>query len=96
MKYFNVELTSLDRAIIVTMYVRGGKSKTAHFPLEFVTKGFPSHLHGKIKKRVIKLKREGYLYVKPHPSGMSYGLTDAGWKLAMMLEEEAEKKADVT
>lgn len=86
-----MELTSLDKAVIVTMYARSGKSKTAHFPLEFIVKGFPTHLHGKIKKRVIKLKREGYLYVKPHPSGVSYGLTDAGWKLAKKLEEEAEE-----
>lgn len=91
-----MELTSLDRAIIITMYFRGGKSKTAHFPLEFIVKGFPSHLHGTIKKRVIKLTREGYLYVKPHPSGMSYGLADAGWKLAKELEKVAGKKVDVT
>lgn len=92
-----MELTSLDKAIIVTMYLRGGRSKSAHFPLEFIHKGFPSHLHGKIKKRVIKLKRERYLYVKPHPSGVSYGLTDEGWRLAKELEKEAAKnKVNVT
>ena len=91
-----MELTSLDKAIIVTIFIRGGRSKKAHFPLEFIYKGFPSHLHGKIKKRVIKLKRAGFLYVKPHPSGVSYGLTDSGWELAKKLEEEAGKEADVT
>ena len=90
-----MELTRLDKAIIITMYLRGGRSKTAHFPLEFIVKGFPSHIHGKIKKRVIKMKRAGYIYVKPHPSGVSYGLTDEGWKLAMKLEEDAEQKADI-
>jgi hypothetical protein len=91
-----MELTRFDKAIIVTIFIRSGRSKTAHFPLEFIHKGFPSHLRGKIKKRVIKLKRAGYIYVKPHPSGVSYGLTDAGWKLAKKLEEDAGKKADVT
>jgi len=91
-----MELTSLDKAIILTLYVRGGRSKKAHFPIEFIYMGFPSHLSGKIKKRVIKLKRGGYIYVKPHPSGVSYGLTGEGWRVAQELEEDANKKADVT
>jgi hypothetical protein len=77
------------------LYIRGGRSKIAHFPLEFIRRDFPSHLSGKIKKRVIKLKRGGYIYVKPHPSGVSYGLTGEGWRVAQELEEEANKKADV-
>jgi hypothetical protein len=91
-----MELTSLDRAIILTLYIRGGRSKTAHFPIEFVYRGFPSHLSGKIKKRIIKLKRGGYIYVKPHPSGVSYGLTGEGWRVAKELEKKANKNAGAT
>ena len=81
-----MELTELDIAIILTIYTRGNRSKKAHFPIEFICRGFPSHLHGKIKKRVEKLRRGGYVSLKPHPSGMSYGLSDKGWKEAKELE----------
>ncbi|MCW3130339.1 MAG: hypothetical protein N2V75_09625 [Methanophagales archaeon] len=80
-----MELTELDRAIILTIYTRGNRSKKAHFPIEFICRGFPSYLHGKIKKRVEKLRRAGYVSLKPHPSGMSYGLSDKGWKVAKEL-----------
>ncbi|AGK62219.1 hypothetical protein Asulf_02266 [Archaeoglobus sulfaticallidus PM70-1] len=83
-----MELTELDKAIIVTIYKRSGKSKKAHFPIEFICKGYPKHLHGMIKSRVKKLVKLGYLYNKPHPSGMSYGLTNDGWQLAKKLHEE--------
>lgn len=56
--------------------------------VEFICKGFPTHQHGKVKKSVDKLKRKGYLYVKPHPSGISYGLTEEGWIAAKKLEGE--------
>lgn len=81
-----MELTELDKAVIITIYIRGDRSKKAHFPIEFICKGFPTHHHGKIKKSVDKLRRKGYLYTKPHPSGNSYGLTDEGWKIARELE----------
>ena len=81
-----MELTELDIAIILTIYTRGNRSKKAHFPIEFICRGFPSHRHGKIKKRVEKLRRAGYISLKPHPSGMSYGLSDKGWKVAKELE----------
>jgi hypothetical protein len=58
------ELTELDTAIILTIYTRGNRSKKAHFPIEFICKGFPSHLHGRIKKRVEKLRRVGYVSLK--------------------------------
>ena len=56
-----MELIELDIAIILTIYTRGNRSKKAHFPIEFIRKGFPSHLHGKIKKRVEKLRRAEYV-----------------------------------
>ena len=83
-----MDLTELDKAIIYTIYRRGNRSKKAHFPIEAICRGFPTHLHGLIKRRVKYLVSKGYLYVKPHPSGHSYGLTDLGWKTAMRLEEE--------
>jgi len=83
-----MELTELDKAILVTISKRSGKSKKAHFPIEFICKGFPKHLHRMIKNRVKKLVKLGYLYTKPHPSGMSYGLTSDGWYLAEKLDEE--------
>ena len=49
-------------------------------------------MHGKIKKRVEKLKRMGYIFSKPHPSGMSYGLSEKGWEVARELEKELERK----
>ena len=82
-----MELTELDKSVLVTIYSRGDRSKKAHFPIEFICKGSPSHLHGMIKKRVRTLRRKGYLSMKPHPSGMSYGLTDKGWRTARELEE---------
>ena len=82
-----MELTELDTAVILTIYTRGSRSKKAHFPIEFICRGFPSHLHGRIKKRVEKLRRAGYVSLKPHPSGMSYGLSDKGWKVAKELEK---------
>ncbi|MFO7967065.1 MAG: hypothetical protein R6U44_05655 [Archaeoglobaceae archaeon] len=83
-----MDLTELEKAVIITIYIRGDKSKKAHLPIEFICKGFPTHQHGKIKKNVDKLKRKGYLYVKPHPSGSSYGLTDEGWKIAKKLKDD--------
>ncbi len=83
-----MNLTELDKAIIYTIYRRGNRSKKAHFPIEAICRGFPTHLHGLIKRRVKYLVSKGFLYVKPHPSGYSYGLTDLGWKTAMKLEEE--------
>lgn len=83
-----MELTELDKAIIITIFRRGGKSKKAHFPVEFICKGFPSHLHDLIKRRILKLRRNGYLSIKPHPSGPSFGLTDEGWNVAKELEQE--------
>ncbi|MCW7074588.1 MAG: hypothetical protein OCU24_01880 [Candidatus Methanospirare jalkutatii] len=87
----NEKLTELDKAILLTIYTRGGKSKKAHFPVEFICRGFPSHLHGKIKKRVEKLKRKGYIFSKLNPSGMSYGLSEKGWEVARELEKELER-----
>ncbi|MCD6493091.1 MAG: hypothetical protein J7K36_04745 [Archaeoglobaceae archaeon] len=81
-------LTELDKAVLFTIYKRANKSKKAHFPIEFICKGFPTHQHGFIKRSVEKLRKRGLLYVKPHPSGRSYGLTDEGWELARKLEEE--------
>ncbi|MFP3910337.1 MAG: hypothetical protein ACLFVX_10840 [Archaeoglobaceae archaeon] len=90
MKYFAMELTELEKAVIITIYIRGDRTKKAHFPVEFICKGFPysTHQHGKVKKSVDKLKRKGYLYVKPHPSGSSYGLTEEGWITAKKLEKK--------
>ncbi len=85
-----MELTELDKAIIYTIYKRGNKSKKAHFPVEAICHGYPTHRHGMIKRRVEYLVRKGYLYAKPHPSGRSYGLTNLGWKVARKLEEELE------
>ena len=82
-----MDLTELDKAIIYTIYRRGNRSKKAHFPIEAICRGFKPHLHGLIKRRVNFLVSKGYLYVKPHPSGRSYGLTDLGWKVAMILED---------
>lgn len=87
MKYFVMELTELDKAVIITIYIRGDRSKKAHSPIEYICKSFPTPQHGKIKKSVDKLRRKGYLYSKPHPSGKSYGLTDKGWIVAKDLEE---------
>ena len=83
-----MQLTELDQAVIVSIYAKGHKSKQAHHPIDFICKGFPSHLHGKIKKSVRKLRKRGFVYRKPHPSGESYGLTDAGWKKAKELERD--------
>ena len=85
-----MHLTELDKAILVTIYRRGKRSKKAHFPIEFICKGYPSHLHGMIKRRVEKLVAKDYLYAKPHPSGRSYGLSDKGWRVAMELYEELQ------
>jgi len=82
-----MDLTDLDKSILVTIYSRGGRSKTAHFPEDFICRGYPSHLHGKIKKRIRRLRIEGILYIKPHPSGPSYGLTNTGWEKAKELED---------
>lgn len=81
-------LTELDRTVIVSIYVKGNRSKHAHLPIDFICKGFPSHLHGKVKRSVRKLRKRGFIYRKPHPSGDSYGLTDAGWKEVKELEKE--------
>ncbi|MFO7966487.1 MAG: hypothetical protein R6U44_02690 [Archaeoglobaceae archaeon] len=80
-----------DIAITITTYEPGeieAKKLTSHFSIELICKGFPTHHHGKIKKSVNKLRRKGYLYTKPHPSGNSYGLTDEGRRVAKELEEE--------
>jgi len=84
-----MELTELDRAILITIFVKGGKSKTAHFPEEFVCSHFPTHQQGAVKKRLKALRRGGYLSIKPHPSGASYGLSDEGWDIARESEAEA-------
>ena len=86
-----MELTEIDKAVLVTIYRRSGRSKKAHFSVEFICKGYPKHLHGIIKSRIRKLVNLGYLYVKPHPSGLSYGLTNNGWQLAKKLDEELLK-----
>lgn len=86
-----MELTELDKVVIVTIYVRGNRSKKAHFPVDFICKGFPSHQRGEVKRRVRKLRKRGYLSIKPHPSGMSYGLTDEGWRIAQELEKDIRK-----
>jgi hypothetical protein len=84
-----MELTELDLAILVTILLKGGKSKTAHFPEEFVCRCFPTHQQGAVKKRLKALRRGGYLSIKPHPSGASYGLSDEGWNVAKGLEADA-------
>jgi len=86
-----MELTELDKVIIVAIYTRGDRSKKAHFPVEFICKGFPSHLHGEVKRRVRKLRKRGYLSLKTHPSGTSYGLTDEGWRKAQELERDIKR-----
>jgi len=83
-----MEFNDLNIAILITIYTKRGKSKTAHYPGEYICKRFPSHQRGKVKKRIEKLHRKGYLSLKPHPSGLSYGLSDEGWKVAKELEAE--------
>ena len=65
----NEKLTELDKAILLTIYTRGGKSRRAHFPVEFICRGFPSHLHGKIKNRVETLWNELRIVRKRMGSG---------------------------
>jgi hypothetical protein len=89
-----MDLTELDLAILVTIFVKGGKSKTAHFPEEFICRCFPAHHQGAVKKRLKALRRGGYLSIKPHPSGASYGLSDEGWHVAKELEAEARSSRD--
>ncbi len=86
-----MKLTELDKAIIYTIYRRGNRSKKAHFPVEAICRGYPTHLHGTIKRRVKYLISKGCLYAKPHPGGRSYGLTDLGRDIARELEEELSK-----
>jgi hypothetical protein len=81
-------LTQLGRIILIRIYRKGNKSETAHFPMEAICRFNSRHKYDLVKNEVLKLRKEGYLYVKPHPSGRSYGLTAEGWRIAKESEEE--------
>jgi hypothetical protein len=63
-----------DEAKILYKLMRLGKREHAHTSIENLTKVFPKHKRGDIRKMILKLIRGGFLHVKPTAYGRQVSL----------------------
>ena len=77
----------IDKLIILQFLRTSKGSLHAHFPIEAITRGFPGHLRGLVKKRVKKLVKLGFLIAHPTSGGITYQFSREGAKYAISLRE---------
>lgn len=63
-----------DEAKILYKLMRLGKWEHAHTSIDNLTKGFPKHKRGQIKKLIPSLIKKGFLHVKPTAYGREVSL----------------------
>ena len=63
-----------DEAKILYKLMRLGKWEHAHTSIDNLTKGFPKHKRGEIKKLIPRLIKKGFLHVKPTAYGREVSL----------------------
>jgi hypothetical protein len=63
-----------DEAKILYKLMRLGKWEHARTSIDNLTKGFPKHKRGEIKKLIPRLIRKGFLHVKPTAYGREVSL----------------------